>query len=410
MPRGGPDGGDGGHGGDVVLVCDPSRRDLGALTRAASTSAPGAGSHGEGLQPARRPRRGREIPVPPGTQAETRRRQLDRPGRARTARGGRPRRARRPRQQALRQLDPAGAALRREGDRRRGGLDRAAAEAARRRRPDRPAQRRQVLAARPPHPGRAEGRRLSLHDVSTGARDARGRRPPGRPRRHPRPDRRRRRGRRPRPRVPRPRRALRDARSTSSTSPRSRATRPANYDAVRAELSSYGAGLDRLPELVVLSKRDLLPPDDVGMAIKEWRERPRRPAPLDVLAVSSATGEGLDELRQAILAAAAGRRCRRGAGRRRRRAGRVRGRAPRLPPGRRGRLLRSSARTTAASGSSAAASSCSSSATTSTTKRRSPTSRAASTRSACVAALRAAGFEPGDDVRIGEHEFELHPG
>jgi Obg family GTPase CgtA-like protein len=26
-----------------------------------------------------------------------------------------------------------------------------------------------------------------------------------------------------------------------------------------------------------------------------------------------------------------------------------------------------------------------------------------------VAALRAAGFEPGDEVRVGEHEFELHP-
>ena len=26
-----------------------------------------------------------------------------------------------------------------------------------------------------------------------------------------------------------------------------------------------------------------------------------------------------------------------------------------------------------------------------------------------VAALRAAGFEPGDDVRVGEHEFELYP-
>ena len=26
-----------------------------------------------------------------------------------------------------------------------------------------------------------------------------------------------------------------------------------------------------------------------------------------------------------------------------------------------------------------------------------------------LAALRAAGFEPGDDVRIGEHEFELFP-
>ena len=27
-----------------------------------------------------------------------------------------------------------------------------------------------------------------------------------------------------------------------------------------------------------------------------------------------------------------------------------------------------------------------------------------------IAALRSAGFEPGDEVRIGEHEFELHPG
>src|SRR5215213_4507029 len=70
VPRGGPDGGDGGHGGDVVLVCDPSRRDLGALTGSKHFRA-GRGRHGEGSN--RHGARGedREIPVPPGTQAVT---------------------------------------------------------------------------------------------------------------------------------------------------------------------------------------------------------------------------------------------------------------------------------------------------------------------------------------------------
>ena len=44
VPRGGPDGGDGGHGGDVVLVCDPSRRDLGALRGSKHFRAGGAGT------------------------------------------------------------------------------------------------------------------------------------------------------------------------------------------------------------------------------------------------------------------------------------------------------------------------------------------------------------------------------
>jgi GTP-binding protein len=70
VPRGGPDGGDGGHGGDVVLVCDPSRRDLGALTGSKHFRA-GRGRHGEGSN--RHGARGedREIPVPPGTQGAT---------------------------------------------------------------------------------------------------------------------------------------------------------------------------------------------------------------------------------------------------------------------------------------------------------------------------------------------------
>ena len=47
VPRGGPDGGDGGHGGDVVLVCDPSKRDLAAL-KGSKHFRGQRGRHGEG--------------------------------------------------------------------------------------------------------------------------------------------------------------------------------------------------------------------------------------------------------------------------------------------------------------------------------------------------------------------------
>jgi GTP-binding protein len=73
-----------------------------------------------------------------------------------------------------------------------------------------------------------------------------------------------------------------------------------NYAAVRAELASYGGGLERLPELIVLSKRDLLTADEVEAALADWRERLGDRA-VAVLAVSSATGEGLEELSKHIL-------------------------------------------------------------------------------------------------------------
>jgi GTP-binding protein len=76
----------------------------------------------------------------------------------------------------------------------------------------------------------------------------------------------------------------------------------ANYEAVREELLSYGAGLDRLPELVLLSKRDLVPGEDVETALAEWRARLGDEG-LGVLSASSATGEGLEELRERILSA-----------------------------------------------------------------------------------------------------------
>jgi GTP-binding protein len=67
VPRGGPDGGDGGRGGDVVLVCDPSRRDLASL-RFSPHQRAGRGGHGSGGQ--RHGARGEDaiVPVPPGTE------------------------------------------------------------------------------------------------------------------------------------------------------------------------------------------------------------------------------------------------------------------------------------------------------------------------------------------------------
>ena len=77
----------------------------------------------------------------------------------------------------------------------------------------------------------------------------------------------------------------------------------ANYEAVRGRARRpTGPGSTRLPELVVLSKRDLLPPEEVEAALAEWRRAARASGALGVLAVSSATGEGLDELRRRILA------------------------------------------------------------------------------------------------------------
>jgi GTP-binding protein len=157
----------------------------------------------------------------------------------------------------------------------------------------------------------------------------------------------------------------------------------------------------------VLSKRDLLPPEEVEAEAGAWRERLGERA-LGVLAVSSATGEGLEELRREILAVLPGTAPARPAGRGEaaaagfeaehrvyRPAGeggysiereadggfRVHGRGVELLFERHDlkneEALAYLERRLGEIG--------------------------------VVAALRSAGFEPGDDVRVGEHEFELHP-
>jgi GTPase len=68
VPRGGPNGGDGGRGGDVVLVCDDSMRDLERFRRSSHFKA-GRGGHGEGSLRHGKDGETLEIPVPPGTEA-----------------------------------------------------------------------------------------------------------------------------------------------------------------------------------------------------------------------------------------------------------------------------------------------------------------------------------------------------
>ncbi len=69
VPRGGPDGGDGGRGGNVELVCDGSLRDLQSLAGRTEMKA-GRGGHGEGALRSGSSGESLEIHVPPGTIVE----------------------------------------------------------------------------------------------------------------------------------------------------------------------------------------------------------------------------------------------------------------------------------------------------------------------------------------------------
>ncbi len=404
VPKGGPDGGDGGHGGDVVLACDSSRRDLGAL-RGSKHFRAGRGRHGEGSN--RHGARGedRVIPVPAGTQATSvdgSRLDLVEVGQlAVVAQGGRgghgnkrfatstrqaPRFAEKGTTGAsgwielrLKLLADVGlVGLPNAGKSSLlGRLTRAAPKVA-----DYPfttlspvlgtieGEERQAVIADIPGliEGAAGGAGLGheflahvercamlVHLVDLAPFD-------GEP--------------------------------------------ESNYEAVRNELASYGAGLDRLPELVVLSKRDLLPQGEVESAVREWRERLGGRV-LDVLAASSATGEGLDELRQPILSALPEIPARVDAGGEHASEFEVEHRVYR-PVGEGGyRVEREDDGTFRVLGRGVEL----------LFERHDLSNDEALgyldrrlNEMGVVAALKAAGFEPGDDVRIGEHEFELHPG
>ena len=72
-----------------------------------------------------------------------------------------------------------------------------------------------------------------------------------------------------------------------------------NHRTIEAELAAHSPELSELPRVLALSKADLVPPDEAAGARDAWRERLGEDVP--VLVTSSATGLGLDDLKRLLL-------------------------------------------------------------------------------------------------------------
>ncbi|MDQ3729883.1 MAG: GTPase ObgE [Actinomycetota bacterium] len=302
VPRGGPDGGDGGRGGDVVLVCDSSRRDLAALRIARHFKA-GRGRHGEGAR--RHGARGEtlEVSVPPGTSAEGvdgASYDLVEPGqRAVVAAGGGGGHGNKRFATSTRQaprFSEKGLAgeegwielrLRLLADAGLVGLPNAGKSSLLARLTNaRPKVADYPFTTIEPILGTIENseRQLVLADIPgliEGAADGAGM------------------GHEFLAHVERCRVLV----HVLEVDPPDGAPEPAEaYRTVRAELDAYGAGLADLPEIVLFSKLDLLPPDGAEEWVAELADSIGAES-TPVLAGSSATGEGIEALIRALFGA-----------------------------------------------------------------------------------------------------------
>ncbi len=75
-----------------------------------------------------------------------------------------------------------------------------------------------------------------------------------------------------------------------------------NHRLVEAELFQHGAGLADLPRLIALSKADLVPPEQAESVADEWRRRLTGGA-IEVVVTSAVTGHGIDQLAKVIAGA-----------------------------------------------------------------------------------------------------------
>ena len=300
VPRGGPDGGDGGRGGEVVLVCDAQRRDLSSLGRSRHFRA-GRGEHGKGKRQHGERGGDLEVPVPPGTVvrsldgSETE--LLEDGQRVVVARGGSgghgnkrfatsTRQAPRFAEQGLEgEAGEIELRLKLLADVGLVGLPNAGKSSllARLTRAD-PKVADYPFTTVEPNLGTFEldDRQLVIADIPgliEGAAEGAGL------------------GHEFLAHLERCRLLVHLVEvAPAEDDPES------NYRAVRSELAGYGAGLDELPEITALSKVDLIPGQEAERLVSEWRELHGSEA-VAVLGISAATGAGLDGLVSAIFAA-----------------------------------------------------------------------------------------------------------
>ena len=298
VPKGGPDGGDGGRGGDVVLVCDPSLRDLSAFRRGAHFKAK-RGGHGQGANKHGATPEPLEVRVPPGTVVEDPERGdrwdlLHAGQRVLVADGGAGGRGNRHFATATRQA-PRFAERGLAGEERWLELRlRLLVDAGLVGLPN--AGKSSLLArltrARPkvadypfttvePILGTLErdDRQLVLADIPgliEGASAGAGL------------------GHEFLAHVERCRLLI----HVLDLAPLDGSDPPENYATVEAELREHGHGLAELPRILCLSKADLLPTSEVDRSVRQWQDRL---GDVPVLATSAATGRGLDRLRDAIF-------------------------------------------------------------------------------------------------------------
>ena len=300
VPRGGPDGGDGGRGGDVVLVCDASLRDLQPFRRRSHFKAR-RGGHGEGGNRHGATADALEVKVPPGTtvvdEEHGARWDLTQPGqRAVVARGGAGGRGNRRFTTATRQA-PRLAERGLPGD--EGWIElrlRLLADAGLIGLPNagKSSLIATMTAARPkvadypfttiePVLGTIEvdERQLVVADIPgliEGASEGAGL------------------GHEFLAHVERCRLLV----HVVDLAPLDGSDPAENFATVEAEIAGHGTGLERLPRMLCLSKADLVPPEQAEEAAREWRERLGEGI-LGVVVTSAATGQGVEELRAALM-------------------------------------------------------------------------------------------------------------